>query len=96
CLACQAFGAPKADVFEAVGLNLLLCLRVLFFLQGMAVAMRLMDQRRWGSFSRVLAIAALLMAELGLYAVCVFGVIDVWANFRHLERRKAQGARNEQ
>ena len=34
-----------------------------------------------------LDIMLMLMAELGFYAVCVFGVIDVWANFRRLERR---------
>lgn len=89
CLAANALGAPDAAVFEAVGLNLLLCLRVLFFLQGLAVAMNLMGQRRWGSLARVLALAVLLMVEAGFYAVCVFGVLDVWANFRRLPRTKA-------
>ena len=69
-----------------MGLNILFCLRVLYFLQGLAVAMYLMDARRWGPVSRVLVLAVLLMAELGLYAVSVFGVIDVWANFRGLPR----------
>ena len=86
CLAGNAAGFADATVLEAVGLNILFCLRVLYFLQGLAVAMYLMDEHRWGPVSRVLVLTGLLMAELGLYAVSVFGVIDVWANFRRLPR----------
>ncbi len=86
CLALATAGFSGAAAFEAVGLNILFCLRVLYFLQGLAVAMYLMDARHWGPVSRVLVLAVLLMAELGLYAVSVFGVIDVWANFRGLPR----------
>lgn len=89
CMAGSAAGFPAAPTLEAVGLNVLFCLRVLFFLQGLAVAMCLMDRHRWGAFSRMLVLALLLMAELGFYAVSVFGVIDVWANFRKLPRHKA-------
>jgi len=90
CLAWDLMGFAGADVAEAVGLNVLFCLRVVFFLQGLAVAMYLMEKHRWSSFPRVLAMAAMLMAELGLCAVCVYGVIDVWANFRGLPRDRAQ------
>lgn len=83
-LAGESLGLQGAQAMGAVALNLLLCLRVVFFLQGMAVAMCVMDQRRWASGLRVLAIVGMMMAELGLYAVCVFGVLDVWANFRRL------------
>lgn len=92
CLACEALGVQGAATVGAVGLNLLLCLRVAYFLQGLAVAMCLMDRHRWGMLPRVLVIALMLMAELGFYAVSVFGVIDVWANFRRRERRKARKA----
>lgn len=88
CMAGSAAGFPASSTLEAVGLNILFCLRVLFFLQGLAVAMCLMDRHRWGAFSRMLVLALLLMAELGFYAVSVFGVIDVWANFRKLPRHK--------
>ena len=89
CLACQVLGIA-GETLGMVGVNVLICLRVLFFLQGLAVAMNLMDRRRMGPFARVLVIAAILLAELGLYATCVFGVIDVWANFRRLDRRRSQ------
>ena len=92
CVACQAFGVQGGELLGALGLNLLFCLRVLFFLQGLSTAMCLMDRHNWGSFSRVCAMVAMLMAELGFYAVCVFGVIDVWANFRKLPRGHAAPA----
>ena len=91
CLAGPAFGLPAAQTLEAVGLNILFCLRVLFFLQGLAVAMFLMDRHRWGVFARVLVLAGLLIAEMGFFAVSVFGVIDVWANFRRLPRHHGAG-----
>lgn len=91
CLAVSTGKVPGAATWNAVGINVLFCMRVLFFLQGLAVAMDLMSRHRWGSFSRVLVLALLLMAELGLYAVSVFGVIDVWANFRKLPRHRREG-----
>lgn len=90
CLAGGSAGFANATVLEAVGLNILFCLRVLYFLQGLAMAMHLMDKHHWGPVSRMLVLAGLLMAELGLYAVSVFGVIDVWANFRKLPRTKCE------
>lgn len=95
CLAVGTGNATGAATWSAVGINVLCCVRVLFFLQGLAVAMDLMGRRRWGSFTRVLVLVLLLMAELGLYAVSVFGVIDVWANFRKLPRRARGDAAGE-
>lgn len=89
CLCASVAG--MAEVFGLIGLNLLLCLRVLFFLQGLAVGMDVTRRRRWRPVTRVLALTVMLLAELGFYAVSVFGVIDVWANFRQLARRS--GAR---
>lgn len=95
CMAGEAAGLPGGQAWGDVGLDVLLCLRVAFFLQGLAVAMCLMDRAAWGPFARVLCIACMLMAELGLSAVSVFGVIDVWADFRRIGARKARGARGE-
>lgn len=92
CLAWSPLGFSGGAVAETVGLNVMLCLRVLFFLQGLAVAMNLMERRAWPSFPRVLVMTFMLLAELGLCAVCVFGVVDVWANFRRLDRDRVAKA----
>ena len=72
---------------ESIGLMLILVLRVVYFLQGMAVIMCLMSRRKMGFFSRVLILTLSLLAELSIFAVCVFGVVDVFANFRGLARK---------
>ncbi len=65
---------------------LFMCLRVLYFLQGLAVAMSLMDAHGFGPVARILIIVLLLMLESALYVVCVIGAVDVFANFRRLPR----------
>lgn len=77
-------------VLLSIVLNMAVCLRVLYFLQGLAVAMFLMRRQGFAPVARVLLLAVLLMAELGFFAVCVFGVIDVKANFRNLRRSDAR------
>lgn len=89
--AAEAGLAQCPEVVGVAALNVLLCLRVLFFIQGLAVGMSVMDARHWGPVCRVVAITAMLLAEMGLCAVCVFGVLDVWANFRRLARKGACG-----
>lgn len=87
CIAASSMGALQGVPVEAIGLNVLMFVRVYFLLQGFAAALNLMDRRRWGMFTRVLFLTVMLLVELGFFAVSVFGVIDVWANFRKLDRR---------
>lgn len=94
CLACLAGWALSAGVPDAVGtvaLNLIVCLRVLFFLQGFAVLLSLMDSHGWGAAPRVLVISLALLMEMCLSGVCVLGLVDVWANFRKLGRAGKTG-----
>lgn len=88
CWAVSGLGVSAASTFGDVALCLFICLRVLYFLQGMAVAMSLMDGRGFGQFARILVIVALLLLEASFYAVCVLGAIDAWANFRKLPRHE--------
>lgn len=91
CVVCWAVSlqdVPVASTLLSVALCLFICLRVLYFLQGMAVAMSLMDKRGFGSFARILVIMALLLLEGMFYVVCVLGAVDAWANFRKLPHRE--------
>lgn len=87
CWAASSCDFAYADTFLSGALCLFICLRVLYFLQGIAVAMSLMDKRGFGPFARIMIIVLLLMLEANFYVVCVFGAIDAWANFRKLERK---------
>lgn len=88
CWAVSVLGVPGASTFVSVALCLFICLRVLYFLQGMAVAMSLMDKRGFGPLVRILVIMMLLMLEGSFYVVCVLGAVDAWANFRKLPRNE--------
>lgn len=86
CLAGRVLLTGMPDIWGNVALNVIVCLRVVFFLQGFAVLLSLMDSHGWGAYRRVLAISAALLAEMSLSIMCVVGLIDVWANFRKLPR----------
>ena len=93
-LACLAGWVMAAGVPEGVGvvaLNIILCLRLVFFLQGFAVMLSLMDSHGWGAVPRVLVISTALLIEMSLSVVCVLGLVDVWANFRKLARTGRSG-----
>lgn len=86
-------GLPAGEACGSTALCLLIVLRALYFLQGMAAGMAVMEARRTGAFARVCVVAALLLAESYLYATCVLGVLDTWANVRHLPRPRARESR---
>ena len=88
CWAVSRLGVTGAATFASAALCLFICLRVLYFLQGMAVAMSIMDKRGYGSIARILVIMALLLLEGSFYVVCVAGAIDAWAIFRKLPRHE--------
>lgn len=88
-VACLAGWSVLGVLPEAVGvaaLNVLICMRVVFFLQGCAVMLSLMDSHGWGFFPRVAVLSLAFLAEVSLSVVCILGLIDVWANFRKLAR----------
>ena len=70
----------------------LLCLRVLYLLQGLACAMALMERVGMGQVGRIAVLFGLLFLELSFYATCVFGLIDSLADFRGLRSREVEVA----
>lgn len=88
CLLVSGTDVAQASVFESIGLCVLLFMRVVYFLQGLAVGMALMEQHRIGQVARIVVVALMLVCELSFYALSVFGVIDGLANFRRLPRHE--------
>ncbi len=72
-----------------VGLNLVLCARTLFFLQGMGVAAGMLDRAGVGRGGRILALAALAALDVLTLVVSFAGLLDFWINFRRLSREGA-------
>ena len=79
-----AFSASKA--FAVVGLNLVLCARTLFVLQGLSVSAGLLDRTGVGLGVRILALAALAALDALTLVVSFIGLLDFWVNFRRLPR----------
>jgi hypothetical protein len=76
----------NSGLWRAVGLNLVLCVRVLFALQGFGVAAGVLERTRVGPGGRILALAALAVLDVFTLAVSFIGLVDFWVNFRRLPR----------
>lgn len=75
-----------SSVWLAVGLNLVLCVRVLFTLQGLGVAAGVLDRTHAGLGVRILVFIVLVVIDTFTLAVSFVGLLDFWINFRHLPR----------
>jgi Predicted membrane protein (DUF2232) len=75
-----------ASTLGVVGLNLVLCARTLFFLQGISVAAGMLDRTSVGLGGRILAMAVLAALDALTLVVSFTGLLDFWVNFRRLPR----------
>ena len=85
-----AYGSfAGSAVIGIVGLNLVLCARTLFLLQGMGVAAGMLDRANVGLGGRHLAFAAPAAFDALTLVVSFAGLLDLWVNFRRLPREGA-------
>ena len=75
--------APRALLM--VSANLAVALRFAFLAQGMGVVAWFLDHRGVGTVGRALVALLGLYLEVQFIVVSIVGLVDVWANFRHLE-----------
>jgi hypothetical protein len=75
-----------SSTLGVVGLNLVLCARTLFFLQGFSVVAGLLDRAGVGLGGRILALAVLAALDVFTLVVSFTGLLDFWINFRRLPR----------
>ena len=77
---------PTSKALGVVGLNLVLCVRTLFALQGLSVSAGVLDRTGVGLGGRILALAALAALDALTLVVSFIGLLDFWVNFRRLPR----------
>jgi hypothetical protein len=75
-----------------IGVNLILDVRPLFALQGVAVVVWWLASKRVGCFGRTLVLFLAIDLELSFMVMSVVGLVDFWANFRHLPRGAKTGS----
>lgn len=88
-LAASYASFAEASVLGVVGLNLVLCARTLFFLQGFSVAAGVLDRAGVGLGGRILALAVLAALDALTLVLSFTGLLDFWVNFRRLPREGA-------
>lgn len=82
--------APQAILAAAA--NAAMALRFAFAVQGLAVVAWLVHGRVAGGLARMALYVLALYLEVQFVVLTVVGVVDVWANFRHLARGGGPGA----
>lgn len=75
-----------------VGVNGLMAVRIIFMLQGFAVISWFFRTRRLGCLFRFVVLFLAVDLEVSFFVVSVLGLVDFWANFRHLPRRSRTDA----
>ncbi|MHB1335273.1 MAG: DUF2232 domain-containing protein [Candidatus Humimicrobiaceae bacterium] len=79
---------PVYDIaVDAVGINLLIIFGLLYTALGFSVLWNVFDKLNTTMLWRVLIILIISFFVILIIVIPVMGVIDVWANFRKLERR---------
>ena len=81
---------PYASVVLTCSLTVLLSVRFIFMLQGFGVLLAKLEQHRMGCFTRTLVLLFAVWIETMFFILSIVGLVDVWANFRHLPREGAR------
>ena len=78
--------AGWADVLLAIGANVILAARFALAAQGLSVLFWLLDQKKANRVAKVLFGLVALVLELQFIVMSLVGLVDVWFNFRCLQR----------
>ena len=73
------------DMAKTIGLNGLIGLMLIYFFQGIAIVSFFFEKKQVPRFAKIMLYALLVLQEV-LLVVIAIGFIDVWANFRKLEK----------
>lgn len=83
------------DAVLMVSGNVLLTVRYALAAQGLAVLMRLLGDREVPRWARVLAAVGGVYLEARFIVMSIVGLLDIWANFRRLERGSSDPVQGE-
>ena len=83
-------GMADSEVLLTGSASVLMCLRAIFVLQGYGVASVLLNRWHAGCVGHVLFLILSVWAEATFYLMGVVGLVDVWANFRGLDRGRSR------
>lgn len=77
---------PQRDALLMVVVNLAMAVRFAFGVSGIAVAASFMRKRGMGLVITLVICGVLVFIDMQVFVMAIVGLIDFWANFRHLPR----------
>ena len=84
--AARSMASPVAsDAFSRIGLNFMILMLAAYLVQGLILVNFFLKKWNWPVFLRVFFYALLLLQPFFLGAVILWGISEVWFNFRRLE-----------
>jgi len=81
------FNGAYDFAFDVVGINLLIVFGLLYIVLGFSVLWSIFDKMHTATLWRVLIILLISFFLILIIVIPIIGIIDVWANFRKLDRR---------
>lgn len=77
---------PGSDVLLTIAINVALAVRFAFGISGTAVAAFYLRRRGVGLLATLVVCGVLVFIDMQFFVMAIVGLIDFWANFRHLPR----------
>lgn len=78
----------SSGIVKYAALWILLVSALLYFFQGLAVLIHLLDKWKVPLYIRILIYGIIVLQGYGLFVLVITGVADVWINFRHRHDNK--------
>ena len=77
---------PAREALLMVAVNLAMAVRFAFGISGTAVAAYFMRRRGLGRIATFVVCCILVFIDMQIFVMAIVGLVDFWANLRHLER----------
>ncbi|VAW35832.1 hypothetical protein MNBD_DELTA04-742 [hydrothermal vent metagenome] len=77
-----------SGIVKNVAIGILLVSALLYFFQGLAVLIHLLDKWKVPLYIRILIYGIIVLQGYGLFVLVITGVADVWIDFRHRHDNK--------
>lgn len=77
-----------SGIINHAGLGILLVSALLYFFQGLAVLIHLLEKWNAPLYVRILIYGIIVLQSYGLFVLVIIGVVDVWIDFRNRHDKK--------
>jgi uncharacterized protein YybS (DUF2232 family) len=87
-IACGLMLLLPGGGLRLIGLNGLIALMPIYFLQGIAIVSFYFEKKRFPRFLKIFIYTIIAIQQMLLFVIVGLGFFDMWLNFRKLDRKK--------